>query len=534
MAIQRFPNLPHQKKDDNPAIQLFGRRFYKDQTEIEYLMEFLLVFLSPKYIADVNSQFSSGFPEVEEMQNWPEKTPLKYIPEERIGLKLFSFLASSKLESRHKCHQDRFKQMLAILRGRIETDYDTSEEQVLELLEQLLGGFVGIAANRTWCTQVFLPVSEGLIAGETIWARIKGNKQPNLSWEDAFQQTPRLFEFSKHDFMARGGEVLYLQLCNLMRFFASTELSDFETDNGFEKNGSANSLQIIQNALQDLFAETSSISSLVQWIEDADPETPAMVKKIREPAQCGWCPQESWQEACIFAHELANICRATVDPLEKIDMLTLCCVFQVLRSLCAQSVRHSTIMTDELRSLGGINGFAWILTPARLDEPAFKETAKQNLVRMREVIYDAVKNPAVISPLTTTPKGKDEKKADEQSQNLFIHLGKRIGLIAPRTGSGARFVLPEKLLRYLVLALIPPGKTMTLASFTDRMFLHYGMAVSGSTLKKAIGWSYPRQKIHEELQKKWLEQSLRATGFLIPLSDAVSQVQNPFGHQEIE
>ena len=32
----------------NPAIQIYGRRFYKDQTPVEYLAEFLLVFASPK------------------------------------------------------------------------------------------------------------------------------------------------------------------------------------------------------------------------------------------------------------------------------------------------------------------------------------------------------------------------------------------------------------------------------------------------------------------------------------------------------
>ena len=533
MTIKRFPDLSHQREDDNPAIQLCGRRFYKDQTEIEYLVEFLLVFLSPKYIADKNEKFGPGFPESKIIMAWPAKTTLKYIPEERLGLKLFAFLGSSKLETRHQCHKDRFEELLATLKQRIETDYNTSKDQILELLEQLLGGFVGVAANRSWCTQVFLPVGEGLVAGETIWEKVKGSKTPNISWKESFKKS--LFSFSKHDFMARGGEILYLQLCNLIRFLDSPKLTTLEKQYGFESGSGHEALRTIEQGLQNLFQKTSPITQIVQWLEAADPETPEAVKEIRKDAKCGWCPEESWKEAYLFAQEFANICRATIDPMEKIEMLNFCCVFQVLRSICAQAVRYSTVMEDEQRELGGCNGFAWLLTPAQLDDAAFKETAKQNLVRVQEVIYGALKHPDII-PATPNKSGKTvnyDKKADEQSLGLLLSLGKRIGLIAPRTGAGARFVMSEKVLRFLVLALVAPGETMTLASFTDRMFYHYGMAVSGSPLKKAVNWTYPRQDFQiAALQKNWLEEALLAAGFLIPLSDAVSQVHNPFGENE--
>lgn len=533
MSIKRFPDLAHQSYDDNPAIQIFGRRFYKDQTEIEYLSEFLLVFLSPKYITDRDQHFGAGFPTEKDLESWPENTTLKYIPEERLSLKLFTFFGTSKLETRHNCHREQLKQIEETLMSNIDADYNIKKDQVLELLEQFLGGFVGVAANRTWCTQVFLPISQGLIAGETMWRRLRGNKNPDISWDDALKTNgaEELFSFTNHDFMARGGESLYLQLCNLKCFFNSQELTKFENSCGYESGSGRKALVTIKNGLEALFQKTSPISKIVQWLETADPETRTLIKERRQSAQCGWCPEESWQEAYLFAKELANICQASIDPVEKIEMLNLCCVFQVLRSICSQSVRYSTVMNEELRELGGINGFAWILTPAKLDDPTFKEAAKHNLVRMREVIYGALKSPN-IRPATSKSINY-QKKADEQSQELFVHLAKRIGLIAPRTGSGARFVLSEKNLRYLVLALIQPGKKMTLASFTNCMFTHYGMAISGGDLNKAVQWSYPRQELRiSELQTKWLEVALLSSGFLIPLSDAVSQVENPFGMQD--
>ena len=51
-VLARFPDNgeigENQADQRNPAIRLYGRRFYKDQTPIEYLAEFLLVFASSK------------------------------------------------------------------------------------------------------------------------------------------------------------------------------------------------------------------------------------------------------------------------------------------------------------------------------------------------------------------------------------------------------------------------------------------------------------------------------------------------------
>jgi hypothetical protein len=525
-TVPRFPELAQQAYDTNPAIQIFGRRFFKDQTEIEYLVEFFLVFLSPKYVDKPDAGWGVGLPEKEILDNWPANTTLKYFPEPKLGLKLFSFLGSSKLETRHNCHKDHFKQILANLKDRIETDFNISKNEVLEILEQLLCGFVGVAANRTWCTQVYLPVSQRLIAGETIWQRVKGNKTENINitWDKAVDDG--LFEFSKQTFLARGGEVLYLQLCNLIRFFGSTELLEFEKRNGFNHGEGEKSIINLTIGLESFFNETTPIDDLCQWIEHADKETEHLTKDKK--VRCGWCPEESWPEAYLFAHEFANICRSSIDPMEKIEMLTMCCVFQVLRSLCAQACRYNGLITDELHEMGGANGFSWIVTSEKLDDTALRETAKNNLVRIQEIICGALRHPDVLPPAPNS-KTNYEKKGDEQGHELFVHLAKRIGFIVPRTGPGARMVISDNILRYLVLSLIPPGESRTLQSFENRLYCHYGIAINGKTLEKAVRWTHPRQMLQiSNNQKNWLEENLLAAGFLIPLSDAVSQVRNPF------
>ncbi len=51
ILLNRFPSTGERgiaADQTNPAIRLYGRRFYKDQTPVEYLAEFLLVFASQK------------------------------------------------------------------------------------------------------------------------------------------------------------------------------------------------------------------------------------------------------------------------------------------------------------------------------------------------------------------------------------------------------------------------------------------------------------------------------------------------------
>jgi hypothetical protein len=112
-------------------------------------------------------------------------------------------------------------------------------------------------------------------------------------------------------------------------------------------------------------------------------------------------------------------------------------------------------------------------------------------------------------------------------------LGKRIGLIVPRRGSGARFVLSEKLLRYLVLALIRPGERVTYDTFKDLLFAHYGIAVDDRRISSACEWT-GTVKLTSLGRKAdgWLLDMLNASGVLINLSDSCSLVANSFGQTE--
>ena len=99
----------------------------------------------------------------------------------------------------------------------------------------------------------------------------------------------------------------------------------------------------------------------------------------------------------------------------------------------------------------------------------------------------------------------------------------------PRRGAGARFVLNDRLLRYLVLSVIRPGERVTYDSFKKLLFAHHGLAIDDQCIGQACLWSgTSRLTTLGGHADDWLIEMLDASGMLIRLSDACSLVVNPF------
>ncbi|MBR7560338.1 hypothetical protein KC218_27700, partial [Mycobacterium tuberculosis] len=76
-----------------------------------------------------------------------------YLPKSRLPLKFLSFFSQSKLETRHAIHQKSFADALTLLESKMDkTLSDTERKQLVQSLQILLSGFVGVANNRTWST----------------------------------------------------------------------------------------------------------------------------------------------------------------------------------------------------------------------------------------------------------------------------------------------------------------------------------------------------------------------------------------------
>jgi hypothetical protein len=520
-VFQRFPvncdNNESQSEQSNPGILLYGRRFYKDQTLVEYLSEFLLAFASPKKENGDNVyQFEVG----ENSKN----DPCAYWPENRVALKLFSFFPSSKLETRHRVHRTAYFEALESISNKISGNSEERDETI-RLIQSLFGGFIGVAKNRTWATYSFLPASTSLLSHEVGWEHEKALKNDSLivDWKSS---RPYFGRF--RNFMARGGEVLFLQLANLFaqpdNYFIKemTSVDEYHyLDDRF--NGLQNR---IETGLRTMLEESlGQIGRLVGFVEGA--LTDYKIEFTSKSLVFGWIPVASRTESFLFAVEIDNLCASNVSSLDKLEILQTLCCMHVLRSLFFQARR---VDMSEKYTNGFLGNYALIIADpdAKLDSP-MRKMAQISFGIIDALLFRSIRSP-VLCKSGEKQKEKDLKNGDANTFHLFRKFSKEIGLVIPIKGVGQRFTLNQGLLRFFVAVLVSPGNPIRLTEFYQRVFAHYGIALGGEQLNIALAWSGTEtdgSSYAVSSSTAWIEEALQQGGFLVELSDAVSMVKNP-------
>lgn len=409
----------------------------------------------------------------------------------------------------------------------------------MRLIQGVFSGFVGVAGDRTWTAHTFLPASETLLARETMWehSRSKGAaKDTDLTWDDALRGN--YFNTSKHSFMARGGELLYLQLTSLFNQYVGKgfdALFPKGDDSAYAHLHAAPDLgalrESLQTRLQQMLHESNQvIGPLGDFVNDAFEAAAVASEGPSKSAELGWVPTETAPEASLFAWEIDNICRAQRSGLQKISLLRDLCVLHVMRTLCFQSAR--VVRSTSAQRFAG--NYAWIVSPS--GEQASDNTKKiainayievENLLYESLRVFDEYDNGA--EPAELDKRERWLNSGDDNARNLFRKLGKQVGMIVPRNGPGMRMTLPSPIVRLLVAALVPPGKRIQLDTFYERIYAHYGLAINQDTIQLALTSSRTQQASDAfGIDSSWFEEELRRGGYLIPLSDAVALVLNPY------
>lgn len=542
---KQFPpiSLRNESLDRNPAIKLFGRRLFIDQTVPELLIEFLLVSVSRKRISRTGKVFSSNLPNIHQLHSWPVGCGLEYSPKVRLNLKLFAFLGASKLDTRHETHRRHYRNLISEMRspGRLSPG-SLDKDDVLKTLENLFLGFRSVGGQRTWCAASFLPISRELIADESIWRETAAKAKKVETWADALN----FFSHTQQIFLARSGALLYLQICNALSQDPKT-IQTWADSTGLSLTKREASPSELLSALEIsissvLDACPGTVGKLAEFLDTGvDAETSNQTDfqpGTNEPrfASCGWCPEESWPEGLLFAIEVLRICEAAIDPIERLEMLEIGCAMQVLRSLCAQSARYALSDGRKANGIGPL-GYIWAFSDPSGEFIVIKQVSRRNVNAVQRLIYNAVRHPDILSGfegLNDNELAKIYKEADGRyGYKLFLTIAKRIGLIIPKRGAGARFVFNDKLLRFLVLSLLRPGERVTYETFKHLLLTHYGIAVDDAGLVSSCEWSgTSRLTTLGGNADEWLLEMLDAAGVLIRLSDSCSLILNPFNGEE--
>lgn len=527
MHFERFPAATAAAGDGegNLAISLFGNRFHGDQSVVEYLAEFLLVLASDKKAGgDRHDAF------------FPAGELAGYFPEHGLSLKLIAFFKTSKQEARHASHKRAYLDGLERLRERLDASTSPTEaDDFLHGIQGLLGGFVGVAANRAWNAQAFLPASKALLAREVMWSHTGARKNHPTTTDWA--QTKKHFQVNKHNFFARGGEHLYLQLAQLLRRMDDDVLVEFRNRQGYEHllANAATLRSDLERGLADLLSdEGDDLGRLAKLVTDAvqgcDADKLPVPPSVADMATFGWVPSTCLPEAQLFAWELDNLLAAAMDPLQRIEALQLLAVLHVMRTLCFQAMRCTPASAETLAFAGQ---YVWVAAPPgrgggelrHLAERSYQALEKRMTLTLRAGTFP-------LGPITKKgpPKTPQEswRTAELLGPKLMRKLGKAVGMVVPYTGDGMRFRLTDEAIRMLVPALLPPGARLSAEAFERRLYHHFGLVLGGDMATKAAAWATPDATPKADWPRAtWFADALAAGGFLIPLSDAVSMVQNP-------
>ncbi len=520
----------------NPAFRFFGKRLFTDQSLPEFLNELLLILFSPKRLAQQPySPIERCFPP-REVLNVPGGLRLEYAPSARLNLKLFAFLGASRLDARHKTHREHFDELQKRLRERLRTDSDADKIAVLRDLENLFLGLRSTGEGRTWCAQQFLPLCRHLLTAETIWEETKGKAAS--TWDAALP----FFSNNKYAFMSHGGDVLYYQLC-LALSRKQDEIVRWNEDAalglGPEELDPEGLRLALEQALATMQPPHSGLDELAALICDLEAETALSTDKDRggEPRYqaMGWCAADSWKEGYLFAVELLHILRADVDIMERITLLETACGLQILRTLLARTAflaRESLPWPGYLIPVTAPEGASFALRSVSQHACKYLRTMQERLILAQ--LPNCTYEPAGRTKGDHTDLEAAKKKflgdvvSHKYAAGLFSSLAKNyLGLIVPRTGSGERFVLSERILRLLVLTLVPAQKPLSLDTFKRRVRAWHGFVFDAEGFEEAQRWLSGQTALFPTRCDAWLHDMLEGGNFLIHLSDACSLVHNP-------
>lgn len=522
--INVFPHIEGTNvSDQNLQIQTFGRRIFNSQTVQEYLLEFLIVFLGAKSKEDD----SIGFSKVKEW-DLEKVTYLKY---PNMGLKRFIFFDKTKLDSRFTVDIDANNKINELLEKKIETQ-EYSSQTILNTIRDLLSGFSMVTGNRGWYAQSLMPICRETVFCEAIGLKAK-RKSLSMSKGDYFDiNTDECFEFKQYAFLARGGEAYFL---HLLQGFNSIKNMD-----GKEK--AIQCRDTLEKLILDLVDSYSDFGRISKWIQNnwtnyinENVEGNYSENDSTQEGRCQWISAEYERRSAFSVKEITNVLRADINEFEKINLLSKGIVVQVLRMMSEAAYIQSREDTNG-------NNRCWIIhftsnndadtKIKRLAVEVYKDVEEDMMIALANKL-NLINNNGVVDE-TGIRKKKTAiqllKDAYDDSYKLLRKLGKDIGIIVPLKGDNMRFTLSDDIIRFLVLALVPPSSKMTLDTFLRKLYKHYGIVIGPKQYNKYVNdrglnltdASYLKYNLDE------FQVLLKKNGFLKELSDATAMVINPY------
>lgn len=490
----------------NITSKLFGNRFMPDQTLYEYLIEFLLVFVSAK--CDDNGTYQTG--KMKFHTNSSER--LKYFIEPRMGLRRFIFFDKARKNGILRIDEEAYKEMLKIVLKNTE-DFPNNEgkQDIIYAIQDLLHGYAVVIKKRSWCAQTLLPACPEMVFCDAMpnHKRRKGLSEElgkDLSTFDDYSKTvDNSFDFNKRNFMARGGELYYLHILQA--------LENHEDD----KNK-------LEELLSNLLGKSNNqLSKICNFIQNSWEKYLGFEKKyFIEPMSISFIPDDAYIKCGkLTVAELINFLSCELPSITRIELLAKGIIFQIMR-----------MMSWRIDSSLAINN-NWIIDMKGSSTDTIKKIASKSFKKIEDSFLTSLNKTGRDININENEFMSKLNKAKKSSIEIFRAKGKELQCIIPSKGPFERFSLSVDIIRFLVLALIPPNQKMTLNMFLKKLYKNYGIVIGPEEYRESIeddDLSEPSlaNSFAENLNS--FQSFLKATGFLRELSDATSIVFNPYNN----
>lgn len=502
-----FPDIKKEYiKDFSLASQVFGHRVKTNQTIYEYIIEFLQVVISKKrflYDEDKKTDYENNFiikdyfPITEDVKHYR----IQINPVSRVGLKRFIFFRKSKFEGKYQIDVGAYERCKEIIKNNLIIDIEEDfidDEFVIKVLEQLLYGFRAVVNNRCWFAQSTLPICPELILPETLGD--KKSRKKLGKYKDGLEEVDQEFIINKYSHMSRGGELYYLHILSAL-------------------NSNIEYTESISKGLKELISQFPQVSLISNFISDLWEAESGCESRDDIIKTLGTIPDGFKRREKYTLIELDNFLKTNIHPFEKIDILSYGIILQMIRMFheqaCYETKKNNPYWIMDIR----INNESDI---------EIKKIATKNYSNFEQDILDALY-------INFNSNNEEENKiignAIKDTYKLYRKIGKEIGIIIPLKGPGMRFTLSERIIKFLVLSIIKPHGKLTLDTFLDKLYEHYGMIIDSRHYE--IEMKKNKEIYLDDLSmlhknKISFQEMLKKYGFLRDLSDSTSIIENPY------
>ncbi|WP_050640578.1 MULTISPECIES: hypothetical protein [Clostridia] len=469
---------------------IFGHRFKADQTLYEYLTEFLLVFVSAK-----NEDLQEGKMQFHDLTI--EKN-LSYWVEPRMALRRFIFYDKAKKKGAIPADSIAYREMVKHLVDKMDVNDKELAKEYVEDIQDLFHGYAAVVRNRFWGAQTLLP-----ICPEFVLCGVDPTEKKRKDEVEYPKSLDTKFDFTKHNFLSRGGELYYLHLLQ-----------------GVE--GDKDRRERLEKLLNDLLnGSCKKISKLAGYVQDTWEEQYALDKKVlSKRLEVAYIPATGYKECGSFSvDELNSFLSCKLHPITRVEILAKGVMFQIMRMM---SCRVADYLAKERP--------AWIVDMKGETTDTVKKIAHESFRNIESDFMTAINKMANEVGIAEEERMKKVREARINSLDIFKSKGKELQCIIPVTGPFERFSLSEDVIRFLVLSLVAPGDKMTLIMFLEKLYRNYRIVIGPEEYRQSL----ENITMDSPLANSFAENVvafqgfLRSTGFLKELSDATSIVVNPY------